>query len=941
MGPHRVVLLGVLAGLALLAASAPASATPSVDQQYTGGTVWTPGRGYWQSVQVQDTLITKVDLFLQSPCNGAEPVRLKVTTSADPNTGVLADLDDYQYKGPVGTGAWVSFDFPDVSVAPLTVLYLHLLPTGLPGPFCFEATWWSYSNSGTYPSGQASWSGSADINFRVWGDYPEQVLSNGVTATSSVASTGDARYFRFNVPAGTTQLFFEQSGTTPDLDLYVRSGSRPTTTDWDCRPYSGTSAETCSFSNPAQGWWYAMASSYSGSGTVTMKATATTNRNPYTPSLSSPANGATGVSWSPAFSWSSSGDPDGDPTTYQAYVQPSGGSAIVACTATHPIQSCSWSGAARGTTYSWWVQASDGRGGTATSTTWTFTTRANSAPRLPSNPSPPDQQTGVGWSPTLGWTNNGDPDNDPTTIAVYADTSSNPTALQYGPAAGLSSCAMADLSRGTTYFWKVVTTDSYGAQSSATWRFTTKPNQAPTAGFTVSVSGLTATFDASPPNSGDPDGDPLTYIWSFGDGGQAWGATATHAYSCLKDDGTPYVVDLGVVDGHGGSAETVKLVTVSDVDQDPRVDGGTGDGLVACRESRQGTSDHDVDSDDDGIDDFAESAFNPDRVAVFCPPWPHVEADCAYPHPTQRDLYVELDWQDGFAPSAAMLAIVQDRFDNSPLPDDIHLVVDAGQLGGGSAALGGAGKLSWTDVGNAHRDHMDARRQDVYRYGAIACHGVNKDGSDSDGYGGLGDAPGRQFVVYTETAHSCAVREPDAGVAHLLMHELGHNLLGQRKSLSGGPFPASCDTDGIRRRVNDALNEDFAKVDDPPRDDCDGDAHQDLFSHSIQAIDAMGSGGTYYRGTTWDAMRLNMGIGPLAPSCGHDSTGQPTADDALQAARDALGDPVLPSVLAQDCQAQPHPSHADGAQPARPQGGPFAWSAVPRWAPEAWRSSKP
>ncbi len=81
-------------------------------------------------------------------------------------------------------------------------------------------------------------------------------------------------------------------------------------------------------------------------------------------------------------------------------------------------------------------------------------------------------------------------------------------------------------------------------------------NQAPTASFTYECTDLTCTFDGSA--SSDPDTDPLTYSWTFGDGATAAGVTTSHAY----DAAGTYTVTLTVSDGEltGG---TTKSVTVT------------------------------------------------------------------------------------------------------------------------------------------------------------------------------------------------------------------------------------------------------------------------------------------------------------------------------------------------------------------------------------------
>lgn len=69
------------------------------------------------------------------------------------------------------------------------------------------------------------------------------------------------------------------------------------------------------------------------------------------------------------------------------------------------------------------------------------------------------------------------------------------------------------------------------------------PDRAPTASFSHDVAGMTVGVDAS--TSSDPEGQALTYAWTFGDGATASGPTGTHTYA---SDGT-YTIALTVSDG--------------------------------------------------------------------------------------------------------------------------------------------------------------------------------------------------------------------------------------------------------------------------------------------------------------------------------------------------------------------------------------------------------
>ncbi len=68
---------------------------------------------------------------------------------------------------------------------------------------------------------------------------------------------------QFNFPTnGATAMKFVTSGGTGDVDLYVKFGSAPTLTSYDCRPYVDGNAETCEFNPAKSGTYYLMLQGY-------------------------------------------------------------------------------------------------------------------------------------------------------------------------------------------------------------------------------------------------------------------------------------------------------------------------------------------------------------------------------------------------------------------------------------------------------------------------------------------------------------------------------------------------------------------------------------------------------------------------------------------------------------------------------------------------------
>ena len=100
------------------------------------------------------------------------------------------------------------------------------------------------------------------------------VLTSGVPVSLPSQATGTtSANYTLVVPAGKTSVVFTISGGTGDADLYVRRGSAPTTSTYDCRPYLSGNAETCTFNSPTAGTYYVNVRAYSAYSGVTLKGT--------------------------------------------------------------------------------------------------------------------------------------------------------------------------------------------------------------------------------------------------------------------------------------------------------------------------------------------------------------------------------------------------------------------------------------------------------------------------------------------------------------------------------------------------------------------------------------------------------------------------------------------------------------------------------------------
>ncbi len=88
-------------------------------------------------------------------------------------------------------------------------------------------------------------------------------LTNGVPVDNLSGGSGDELQFKLDVPAGASNLSFDMSGGSGDADLYVKFGAQPSSSSYDCRPYTSGNTENCSFASPQVGTYYVMVRGYS------------------------------------------------------------------------------------------------------------------------------------------------------------------------------------------------------------------------------------------------------------------------------------------------------------------------------------------------------------------------------------------------------------------------------------------------------------------------------------------------------------------------------------------------------------------------------------------------------------------------------------------------------------------------------------------------------
>ena len=91
---------------------------------------------------------------------------------------------------------------------------------------------------------------------------------------TNIGGTGSSRQnYWFTVPANASNLKIELSGGAGDADLYVRYGSTPTTSTYDCQSSGIGNNEVCFFAQPNAGNYYVLIHGYTSFTGATLSAT--------------------------------------------------------------------------------------------------------------------------------------------------------------------------------------------------------------------------------------------------------------------------------------------------------------------------------------------------------------------------------------------------------------------------------------------------------------------------------------------------------------------------------------------------------------------------------------------------------------------------------------------------------------------------------------------
>lgn len=115
---------------------------------------------------------------------------------------------------------------------------------------------------------RVSWIGGNIAIFDIEDNGEDDIAENLQTWSNQSITSGYWEFYTFDVPSGASLLTVETNGGQGDADLYIRHGSYPTASTFDCRSWDYGNNERCEERSLRPGTWYIGVYAYPDSGNV-------------------------------------------------------------------------------------------------------------------------------------------------------------------------------------------------------------------------------------------------------------------------------------------------------------------------------------------------------------------------------------------------------------------------------------------------------------------------------------------------------------------------------------------------------------------------------------------------------------------------------------------------------------------------------------------------